>query len=175
MDQDSANASTPPELNNPLWQYALALWSQPAIEELCLALQGQGWSVTRVLCACWLASRGQAYGPEPEPVTQWREQLTKPLRALRQRLPREDATVTALRSRVACAELEAERVELALAYRELQSADQATTAAPDTLIWSNLLAAAPTHPIDADTRQLMTALIQQLPPQSAGGTTPCAG
>ncbi|MDC0661310.1 TIGR02444 family protein [Marinobacter sp. SS21] len=180
MDADPANATVPPELDNPLWQYALALWSDSTIEALCLALQQRGWSVTRILCACWLASRGRMYSQEPAPVNQWRQRITQPLRALRQHLPRNDATVSRLRSRVAMAELEAERVELALAYGALPEASEAAdAAAADAVIWSNLRAAAPQHDIDADTRELMTALIQHLSlhstAHSVDGTTPCAG
>ncbi len=178
MDADPANASVPPELDNPLWHYALALWSDPAIEAVCLALQQRGWSVSRILCACWLASRGTSYQREPASVEQWRQQVTQPLRALRQQLPRDDATVSRLRSQVAMAELEAERVELALAYGALAQTRETDAKTPEAMIWANLRAAAPPHDVDADSRELMTALIQHLPRPSAdsvAGTSPCVG
>lgn len=178
MDVNPANATIPPELNNPLWQYALTLWSDPAIEQVCLALQERGWSVTRILCACWLSSLGRRYEREPELVSRWRQQVTQPLRSLRQSLCKDDTTVANLRNRVASAELEAERIELAVAYSELQADSEATDTVPDAVIWSNLHTAAPNHDIDADARELMTVLIQLLPPQAADnaeGTAPCAG
>ena len=39
------------EPDNPLWRYALAQWQDPQVAEACLALQSEGWSVSRILCA----------------------------------------------------------------------------------------------------------------------------
>lgn len=110
-----------PNLDTPLWQFALSLWQRDDARELCLALQQQGWSVTRLLCAGWLASQGQPYsGAEPETVMQWRENVTESIRSLKKSLSKSDSLLAPLRESLARAELEAERIELYQAWQALR-------------------------------------------------------
>lgn len=132
--------------DNPLWRFALAFWQQPQVESTCLALQSEGWSVNKILCAGWLALEGRRYaGIEDATVTEWREHVTGALRTARQRLPREPAPVAGLRRGLADLELEAERLELALVWHALskEPPDETHQQGRDMLIRHNLAAAAP--------------------------------
>lgn len=153
------------ELQSPLWHFALALWQDGETEQICLSLQGRGWSVTRLLCALWLARHGVRPCPEPESVTKWREQVTGTLRALRQGLPRESTAVGSLRKTLAEAELKAEQVELALAFPALSAhIQQSGKLNKDTeLIRAHLHGSAPdSMTLDRETDALMNALIQRV-------------
>ncbi len=150
--------STPPlelpadlEPESPLWRFALAFWQQPGVQDTCLALQKQGWSVTRILCAGWLALSGRAFtGVEDATVTEWRDRVTGALRAARKSLPGTAGKYNQLRTGIAGLELEAEQIELALAWRTLMTnnPEQSDMQGRDTLIRTNLAAAAPTSKIN---------------------------
>lgn len=164
------------EPDNPLWQFALAFWQHVPAQEACLALQSEGWSVTRILCAGWLALNGRAYaGIEDATVTEWRDRVTGSLRAIRTSVPKAQASYNALRTRLASLELEAERIELALAWQSLTTphSEQSTMNKSDILIRSNLAAAAPESGITADTRQLLSTLGDFLIALNQGYTQPC--
>ncbi len=110
-----------PDTDTPLWRFALALWQQPEARNLCLQLQQEGWSVTRLLCAGWLAARGADYtGDEPDSLRQWRTNVTEAIRSLKKSLAKSDSLVAPLRDALASAELEAERVELYQAWLVLR-------------------------------------------------------
>ncbi|WP_336367445.1 TIGR02444 family protein [Marinobacter sp. C2H3] len=166
------------EPETPLWRYALSIWRQPDVREACLALQGEGWSVTRIVCAGWHATRHQPYtGDEPATVTEWRARVTGPLRAIRQALPKQASACQTLREGVASAELAAEQVELALAWHAFMNTTQAEADMPgsETLIHSNLAAAAP----DAQAANTSQALLRQLanalaPTTASGAASPCS-
>ncbi|WP_254774258.1 DUF2390 domain-containing protein [Marinobacter sp. AC-23] len=65
------------EPDNPLWYFALTFWQHSSAQQTCLALQNEGWSVTRILCAGWLALNGRSYtGIEDATVTEWRDRVT---------------------------------------------------------------------------------------------------
>lgn len=133
--------------DNPLWRFALAFWQFDNVQAQCLALQQQGWSVTRLLSAGWLALHGRRYsGLEDATVTEWRERVTGALRAIRQALPKADAEPGKFRAGVASLELDAERMELALAWQTLTTNDPETGDMQGSreLIRANLVAAAPT-------------------------------
>ncbi|WP_417564952.1 TIGR02444 family protein [Marinobacter sp.] len=150
--------STPPlelpadlEPESPLWRFALAFWKQPGVQDSCLALQKQGWSVTRILCAGWLALSDRAFtGAEDATVTEWRDRVTGALRAARKSLPSAAEKYHQLRAGIAGLELEAEQIELALAWRTLMTnnPEQSDMQGRETLIITNLAAAAPTSQID---------------------------
>ncbi|RAU16895.1 TIGR02444 family protein [Nitrincola tibetensis] len=101
--------------NNPLWDYALKLYRQAGVEDICLSLQAQGIQVNPVLFACWLAHKRK---PFPKALNQdvlcWQTELLAPLRALRYRFRQSDWR----RDYPECyqafkqAELEAERIDL---------------------------------------------------------------
>lgn len=132
--------------DTPLWRFALSLWQQEAARELCLALQDQGWSVTRLLCAGWLARDGRRYsGEEADAIQHWRRSVTESIRSLKKSLPKSDSLLTPLRESLARAELEAERIELYRAWRAIRaSAPPASQAEISGLTEHNLRQAAPT-------------------------------
>ncbi|AXS84187.1 MULTISPECIES: DUF2390 domain-containing protein [Marinobacter] len=160
--------STPPlelpadlEPENPLWCFALAFWKLPDVQDSCLALQNQGWSVTRILTAAWLALSDRAFaGVEDATVTEWRDRVTGALRSARKSLPGMAGRYHQLRTGIAGLELEAEQIELALAWRTLMTnnPEQSDMQGLDTLIRTNLAAAAPASRIDDRAGPLLNAL-----------------
>ena len=172
---DSLDLPVQLQSDNPLWQFALAFWQRAGVQENCLALHQQGWSVTRVLSAAWLALDGQSYtGNEDATVTEWRNRVTGALRTVRQLLPKASAQCSTLREGVAGLELEAERIELALAWHTL------TTNKPDTgnmhgrdfLIQKNLEAAAPSSGAVPNAKSQLNALASILAHTSTGDHKP---
>lgn len=163
------------EADNPLWQFALMLWQQPKVEASCLALQAQGWSVTRLLCAAWLSVRGRAFtGAEDATVTEWRRRVTGALRSARKTLPTDLAPYRKLRSGLAALELEAEQIELALAWKTLMTdnPDHADMQGSDTLIHTNLAAAAPGSSVEQRALPLIHTLAGALAQLSMGDHKP---
>ncbi len=111
------------QLQNPLWAFALKVYSHSEVEACCLALQNDyGMSINRLLYAAWLATQQKLLDTatlKRSVAQQWQSGMTHPLRALRYRVrslrvdePALDAFYTAMRK----AELEAEKVELAYLY-----------------------------------------------------------
>jgi len=132
--------------DNPLWYFALAFWRQPGVQENCLILQHQGWSITRLLSAAWLALNNRLYtGTEDATLTEWRDRVTGSLRAVRQWLPKTNLDYQDLRDNLATLELDAERIELALAWQMLtkNNPEDSTMQGREALIQHNLEAAAP--------------------------------
>lgn len=161
---------------NPLWHFACRFWESPHVREACLELQGLGWSVTRILCAAWLAMDGRRFsGHESHTVTDWRSQVTEPLRSARKYITKNDPLTDIVREHIARSELEAERVELTLAYQALAS-DILTASSADataSLARNNLLAAAPETKMDNGTGRLLDTLARELSILSKGDNTPC--
>ncbi|MDX1558624.1 MAG: DUF2390 domain-containing protein [Marinobacter sp.] len=164
--------STPPlelpadmEPENPLWRFALAFWKHPDVQDSCLALQNQGWSVTRILSAAWLALSGRVFaGVEDATVTEWRDRVTVALRGARKSLPGDAGHCQKLRTGIAGLELEAEQIELALSWRTLMTnnPEHADMQGRDTLIITNLVAAAPTSSVGEGVRPLLNTLASAL-------------
>ncbi len=164
------------EPDNPLWRFALAIWQHSAAQETCLALQGEGWSVTRILCAGWLALNGRAYtGIEEATVTEWRNRVTGSLRSIRRSVPKEQTAYFLLRTNLANLELEAERIELALVWRNSKAPnpEPSNMYASDELIQSNLTAAAPAAGTSPEAKQLLGILRDIISTLQPGGATPC--
>lgn len=116
------------QLQNPLWAFALKIYSYSEVEACCLALQNEyGMSINRLLYAAWLATQHKLLDTaalQQSPAQQWQSDMTHPLRALRYQLRRVRADEPALDSFYAAmrkAELEAERIELAYLYTLAQS------------------------------------------------------
>ncbi len=106
--------------DNPLWQFAIERWREPAVEQACLACQSEGWSVTHLLVAAWAAQQGLRWdGQEPSGLRQWREAVTESLRQMRRVVPKNNDLVGQLRRRIKDAELASEQVELAWWHRHL--------------------------------------------------------
>ena len=73
--------------------------------------------VSHLIVALWRAESGHRWDAvEPVAITHWRRSYTAPLRQMRRELAPKDTT-RGLRRKVAEAELEAERIELALWHR----------------------------------------------------------
>lgn len=159
--------------DNPLWRYALAQWQNPDLARDCLELQSSGWSVTRILCAGWLGNQGCPFsGSEGATVTEWRSRVTGSIRNARKAIPRSHGDCEALREALAAAELQAERIELALAWQTLKNLtpENGTVPEPVTQIRQNLVAAAPCDSLPADTAELLDSLACQLAGAQPGGT-----
>ncbi|CAO3406806.1 TIGR02444 family protein [Azospirillum largimobile] len=100
---------------NPFWDFSLAVYGRPGVPALCLALQDRrGVDVNVLLFAAWAGMECgvRLSGPElsriDSAVSGWREEVVRPLRALRRRAKAED---DAFYRRMKAAELEAERVQ----------------------------------------------------------------
>lgn len=121
------SASQHLNLDNALWQFALEHWQSEAIQSASLALQADGWVVSHMLVALWRAQNGSRWNArEPADIARWRKGYTAPLRQLRQSLAK-DEIQAGLRRHIAAAELEAERIELALWYRHFEQTAQKST------------------------------------------------
>ncbi|MFC4260651.1 DUF2390 domain-containing protein [Marinobacter lacisalsi] len=160
-----------PETDTPLWRFALSLWQQEAARNLCLALQEQGWSVTRLLCAGWLASQGLAYtGSEPQAIGQWRRNVTESIRSLKKSLNKSDSLLIPLRESLARAELEAERIELYRAWLVIRQSDLAGMPEEGDRMEANLRQAAPaTNGSNHETTEPMIRHLAQLMMTTSAG------
>ncbi|WP_421841329.1 TIGR02444 family protein [Marinobacter algicola] len=159
-----------------MWRFACRFWESSAAREACLGLQDRGWSVTRLLCAAWLATSGKVLpGTESAQVTAWRRDVTEPLRSVKKAITKNNPRTAMVREYIARSELEAERVELALAYQALIS-DKHTGSgevATANLALSNLLAAAPEKTMDNETGSLLDILTRELSTLVEGDNKPC--
>jgi uncharacterized protein (TIGR02444 family) len=104
------------------WAFSIAVYDRPGVAAACLALQERhGLDVNLLLFCCWSAAQGRQLDAKSltaaeAAVAGWRNQVVRPMRALRRRLKREIAgfpaeAVEALRRRLLDLELEAERLE----------------------------------------------------------------
>ncbi|MCK7545252.1 DUF2390 domain-containing protein [Marinobacter bryozoorum] len=166
-----------PDTDTPLWRFSLTLWQRQEASELCLELQQQGWSVTRLLCAGWLASTGCKYsGHEPDDLRQWRGTVTESVRSLKKSLDKSDNLLTPLRQALAKAELEAERVELYRAWQALRDTAVASPTADTTrLAEQNLRMAAPdtNGSLNAKTEPMIRHLAQLINQISSPACSGC--
>ncbi|MFB9948518.1 TIGR02444 family protein [Rhizobium puerariae] len=112
-----------------LWGFSLRLYGLPGVGDACLVLQDESdVDVPVFLFAAWLSKNSVALRETDLAridglVASWREEVVKPLRAVRRRLrsglPPAPATETGrLRNGVKGVELDAERIELALLEAE---------------------------------------------------------
>lgn len=158
------------EPDNPLWHFALAFWQAPGVQENCLALQQQGWSVTRLLSAGWLALNNRPYtGIEGATLTEWRDRVTGSLRSVRQSLPKANPGCRHFRDKLATLELDAEQIELALAWQTLMlnNPENSRLQGRKTLIRHNLEAAAPLSSYSRSATPHLNALVNTLTSVSA--------
>lgn len=164
-------------LDGPLWQFAGQLWSRPLAREAALSLQQKGWSVTDILCGLLLASQGRRFtGYGTGQVKVWRTRVTETLRNARKTITKDNPATDQARDCIARSELEAEKVELALAHSAVtrypapDGPAEQPDAAPDrsngsivkTLALENLQAAAPEKVMDNGTGRLLECLIGEL-------------
>lgn len=114
------------QLDNPFWQFSLAVHGAPGVDAECLALQDtHGIDVDVLLFCVWLGGQGVTLSDTDMAaiearVRPWRDTAIAPLRAARRgikTLPEiADDDVAALRKDVAALELRAEQVEHAMLY-----------------------------------------------------------
>ena len=124
------------ELDNPLWDFAVAVYAMPGVAEECLALQGShGIDVNLLMFCAWLGAAraavltGDELTEAEAAVRSWHENVVRQLRAARvysKGLPA--AEDTGLRARIKRIELEAERIELAM----LHACSAAVLSRPET-------------------------------------------
>ncbi|CAO3352715.1 hypothetical protein [Azospirillum palustre] len=100
---------------NPFWDFSLAVYGRPGVPACCLSLQDRrGVDVNVLLFAAWaglecgIRLSAEELGRIDAAVAAWREEVVRPLRALRRRAKAED---DAFYRRMKAAELEAERVQ----------------------------------------------------------------
>jgi uncharacterized protein (TIGR02444 family) len=127
------------------WAFALALYAEPGVQEACLHLQERaGVDVMLLLVAVFAASRAQIHlhaediRAMDDASRPWREQVVRPLRALRRRLttgpaPAPSAASEKLRSQIKLSELAAERLEndLLAAWLESKTPGKVALARPE--------------------------------------------
>lgn len=114
------------DLENPFWDFSLAVYHRPGVAEACLGLQDRrGLDVNMLLFCCWAGSVKRRLGPQDmaraaAAVGAWQSDVIGPLRSVRRRLKGLAAAAGpdagALRQTVKDCELEAERIEQALLY-----------------------------------------------------------
>jgi uncharacterized protein (TIGR02444 family) len=107
-----------PELDTPLWRYAVKLYRHDTVRTSCLQLQEEtGVDANQLLLAAWLATLKRTWQPSQcqlaqRSVARWRESVVLPLRQLRRQLQAWPLTST-LRDNVLAAEIQAEQWQLA--------------------------------------------------------------
>lgn len=106
------------QLDNPLWHYVSAVYSQPGVEKLCLEAQVLGLQVNSLLLCIWLALQKKKYDPSTylHIDQQWRDPLLKPIRTLRYGLrerKESDPELLKCYESMKQTELEMERVDIA--------------------------------------------------------------
>lgn len=110
-----------PEVDNPFWDFSLAVYDRAGVAPACLALQERhGIDVNLLLFCCWAGVSGHTMpageiGNLIETVEPWRGGAVLPLRALRDWLKDQSvapkATVARLRERIKEVELQAEAIQ----------------------------------------------------------------
>ncbi len=111
-------ASLSPE-GEEFWRFSIAFYARPGVEKALLALQDErGLDVDLVLYALWLGASGRGaldrerLAQAEKRVAEWREEVVKPLRALRRRLGASfEPDLRPLYEGVKAQELAAEKVE----------------------------------------------------------------
>ncbi len=124
------------------WDFSLATYGRPGVAPGCLSLQDRrGVDVNIAMLCCWIGASGRGHleAGDLEAILAvakpWHDAVVVPLRGLRRHLktrpaPPPEATVEAVRRRIATAELAAEHAEqLMIAAAVARVPDGARTAA----------------------------------------------
>lgn len=132
------------QLDNPLWRYVSAVYSQPGVETLCLQAQSQGLQVNSLLLCIWLAQHHKAYQAEvfDHIEGQWRESFLLPFRkmryAVRAKLP-DHQSLSECYASMKLTELEMEKVDIAYLWQFSKDLpDVSLTTSIDSLALSNV-------------------------------------
>jgi uncharacterized protein (TIGR02444 family) len=154
------------QLQNPLWAFALKVYSHSEVEQCCLVLQNDfGMSVNRLLFAGWLALQHKTLdltALEQSQASAWQKDMTHPLRALRYQLrpmQKKEPELAILYCAMRKAELEAEKVELAHLYA-LANHWPVSIRPAEAIMQENIacLAASSGQSIDVAQQDLLTSL-----------------
>ena len=123
------------DIDNKLWQFALAFYAQPGVAEQLLALQNDhAVSVNQMLFAFWLASEKNKLTGLPadtDESTRWRRQIVVPLRQIRFLLRQQRAdellkiATDDCYQQLLAAELATEQVELAFLFSSSEKHSEA--------------------------------------------------
>ena len=130
------------ETGQGLWDFALRLYGAPGVGEACLLLQDESnVDVPVLLFSAWLEKNSVALSPTEIVridglVAGWRNEVIKPLRAVRRRLksgphPAITQETETLRNGVKAVELSSEKIELAVLEAEAQALMAADGSAGD--------------------------------------------
>ncbi|MFQ3788814.1 TIGR02444 family protein [Halomonas sp. A29] len=132
---------------DPLWDFALAFYGRPGVEEACLLLQDEaGVDVCELIWHCWLYRHRLALAQEPSglvAIRRWQEEVTLALRSLRRQLKAEAARspgTAEVRRRIQQAELAAERETLERLQQLAEQTDHLTALSPAASSLENSLA-----------------------------------
>jgi uncharacterized protein (TIGR02444 family) len=107
---------------NPLWEYSISVYQNAEVASTCLELQDRfQFDVNFLLFAGWLSEDGVLLTPTHlqalhREVSEWRDGVVQPLRALRRQLAGEKSAA-AIREQIKHIELVAERRQQDLMYR----------------------------------------------------------
>lgn len=164
------------------WNYSLTLYDRPGVAPACLALQDRhGLDVNLLLFCCWASSRGlnvdrATLAAAEGAVATWRNQVVRPLRALRRRLKRgveafPAVEVEAMRRRLNEIELEAERLEQGRLEGFLQALSAGSEGGPALAVRALRLyfrqeGVDPDDVDDRDCLALLAGTFPEAPPQS---------
>ncbi len=130
-------------MNNPLWQYSLAVYPRPGFEALLLRLQDQcGADINLLLSCCYLAQQGRRLSPAAvdslcQTVETWQRQCVQPLRQVRRALkgrPQPEG----FRQQVKALELQAEQYQQQQLWQCLTALALAPAPADSALLAANL-------------------------------------
>jgi uncharacterized protein (TIGR02444 family) len=127
-----ADTDTQHPQGSPFWRFSLGFYRQPAVADACIRLQDEaGVDVNLLFYLLWHAAlerrlSGAEVAAIERQIAPWREQVVKPLRAIRRAIKApppaiEAATAEAYRTRIKGVELEAERLQQEALYDLAQS------------------------------------------------------
>ncbi|WP_417582504.1 TIGR02444 family protein [Nitrincola sp.] len=135
------------QLDNPLWRYALKVYSHPSVERSCLAAQDLGLHVNTLLLCCWLATRDEYYQSEhyASVLTLWRDPVLSPLRRVRYQV------------RAMCQEYP----ELESCYQHLKQSELAAEQVDIALLWQLYLLQPSPVAVDSSAENAAKALAQK--------------
>ncbi|MFT4927454.1 MAG: hypothetical protein ACI8WB_003561 [Phenylobacterium sp.] len=108
---------TKPLTAKQFWHFSGELYGKPGVKEICLNLQDQfDLNVNLVLLLCWCEQHQRVLSAVQVEalvagIAQWHQDYTRPMRVLRRRLARDDATDSEAKQAMLDAELALERVE----------------------------------------------------------------
>ena len=128
-------------MSNPLWDYSLTIYRLDEVATSCIALQDKfDIDVNLLLYAAWLAHLKRGLSDDhlvamEACVCEWREQVVKPLRALRRQL-RDYPGAESARDELKHLELQAEREQQDMMYAFYQHSP--TVPRCDTALLENL-------------------------------------